>query len=177
MSGKPKYFIGFRSERKEILSLGPKANNGALQFYWKCLLCDATYGPSTGTAIFKSEYSKCCQRRLEEKSNYLGYKELTGSKLTQIKNSASRRGLEYSVTPVYLWQIWEAQKGLCAYTGLKIFHGKDASLDRIDSTQGYIEGNVQWIAWKINRMKLNIPHKEFIELCSLIASRKGLNHG
>ena len=52
---------------------------------------------------------------------------------------------------------------------------KNASLDRIDSTVGYIEGNVHWVLWDINRMKWNIPHEEFIKLCSLVAERAERN--
>lgn len=44
-----------------------------------------------------------------------------------------------------------------------------ASLDRIDSSKGYIEGNVQWVHKRINKMKLDDSDTEFIEWCRLIA--------
>jgi len=43
-----------------------------------------------------------------------------------------------------------------------------ASLDRIDSSKGYIEGNVQWVHRKINMMKQSYTQEEFIELCQAV---------
>lgn len=43
-----------------------------------------------------------------------------------------------------------------------------ASLDRIDSTKGYIKDNIQWIHKDIQRLKLNFSQTKLIELCQLI---------
>lgn len=43
----------------------------------------------------------------------------------------------------------------------KPFNG--ASLDRIDSNKGYIEGNVQFICMGLNFMKNNWPEEYFIK--------------
>lgn len=40
-----------------------------------------------------------------------------------------------------------------------------ASLDRIDSSKGYVIGNVQWIHKTINTMKMDLADSEFIKLC------------
>jgi hypothetical protein len=40
-----------------------------------------------------------------------------------------------------------------------------ASLDRIDSSIGYVEGNVQWIYKPLNTMKGTLSNQEFIQLC------------
>lgn len=37
-----------------------------------------------------------------------------------------------------------------------------ASLDRIDSTKGYIKGNVQVISWMANRIKTNATEEELL---------------
>ena len=44
-----------------------------------------------------------------------------------------------------------------------------ASLDRIDSTKGYVENNVQWTLKKINIMKNVFSQKEFIYLCNKVS--------
>jgi hypothetical protein len=44
-----------------------------------------------------------------------------------------------------------------------------ASLDRIDSSKGYCEDNVQWVHKDINRMKNTFDQDYFISLCKLIA--------
>ena len=138
---------------------------------WRCLKCSKVYGPRTGTEISRYPYSRCCPRRLDERKNYKGYKEITGSKMTQYKDSARRRGLEFTVTKEYLWELFELQDRRCAYTGIDLIHGQNVSLDRIDSDAGYVKGNVQWVDWTVNRMKSNIKHDEFVRLCSLIANR------
>ena len=43
-----------------------------------------------------------------------------------------------------------------------------ASLDRIDSSKGYIEGNVQWVHKRVNLMKGNMSTENFIEWCNLV---------
>ena len=44
------------------------------------------------------------------------------------------------------------------------------SIDRIDSSKGYIVGNVQWIHKTINQMKWNSSQEEFIEFCKAVAA-------
>lgn len=65
----------------------------------------------------------------------------------------------------YLKQLWEKQKGICPYTKLKLIlptwnNTVDiryrASIDRIDSSKGYIKGNVQFVATPINYLKASM---------------------
>jgi hypothetical protein len=44
-----------------------------------------------------------------------------------------------------------------------------ASLDRIDSSKGYVEGNVQWVHKRINIMKNDLSDSEFIEWCRVVS--------
>ena len=61
----------------------------------------------------------------------------------KFKRSAKSRNLPFSVTIEYLSNLFEQQNHCCAITGDKINEISNASLDRIDSSKGYIEGNVQ----------------------------------
>lgn len=96
----------------------------------------------------------------------------------RVQRGAQTRNLVFSVTPEYLWGLYQTQGGLCAVTGLpipfnrKVFNPCTASLDRIDSTQGYVEGNVQWVHKDINRMKMDLPMDRFVELCQLVVSHR-----
>ena len=45
-----------------------------------------------------------------------------------------------------------------------------ASLDRIDSSRGYVIDNIQWVHKDINWLKNDWSQKEFIELCSRVAN-------
>ena len=68
----------------------------------------------------------------------------------------------YDITAEYLEEVWNQQKGLCPYSGISLVLPKChcnknklnlASLDRIDSSKGYIKGNVQFVALPINYLK------------------------
>lgn len=168
-SSPQKYVIGAVFGNKKIISYHGHNKYSQPCYIWQCLRCGSEFGPTTGPNIVRTPYSKCCPRRYDEKANYKGYRLITGSKMTQYRDSARRRNLDFSIDAQYLWKIWEIQDGICAYTGKNIELNKDASLDRIDSSKGYIQGNVQWVSWIVNRMKLNIPHDEFIKICKDVA--------
>lgn len=96
--------------------------------------------------------------------------------LNAIKQNAIKRNLIFNVSYDYLESIFT---GFCALSGLKIDFAKNgyqknklystASLDRIDSNKGYIEGNVQWVNKDVNKMKSNKTDAEFINMCKIIA--------
>lgn len=48
-----------------------------------------------------------------------------------------------------------------------------ASLDRIDSTKGYVVGNVQRVHKSVNMMKQSLPNHIFIDWCQKIAKHQG----
>ena len=71
-----------------------------------------------------------------------------------------------------LEELWKKQKGRCAYTGEKLYPGKNASIDHIRPiSKGGISSkkNLQWVTKKVNDMKRNFTHREFISLCKKIA--------
>lgn len=100
------------------------------------------------------------------------YKELKGTIWNALKRNAEQRGLIININQKYILDLYNKQNGECSLSGKKIdlvTHGKNkASLDRIDSSKGYIEGNVQWVHKDVNMMKLNWPEIYFIELCQNI---------
>jgi len=96
-----------------------------------------------------------------------------------LKHRAKNKNLKFNITGDYLWALFIKQNKKCALSGLDIDFPKawgtksktqiTASLDRIDSNQGYIKDNVQWVHKKINNMKMDMADKEFIQLCKLVA--------
>jgi hypothetical protein len=90
------------------------------------------------------------------------------------------REKEVNITLDDLLEIWETQKGICPYTGLLLIHPKDsknysmlykASLDRIDSSLGYIKGNIQFISVSANFAKGTMSHNEMVNFCKIIANK------
>ena len=107
------------------------------------------------------------------------YKGIFYTVFAEIKYKAAKRKIEFAITIEYIGDLFEKQNGICNLTGEKLTLketikdiSQTASLDRIDSTKGYIEGNVQWIHKAVNRMKSNLPEKQFIELCEKIVINK-----
>lgn len=97
--------------------------------------------------------------------------ELTLTRFTKLQKSAAKRDISFEVTKEYLWNLFITQNHTCAITGDYIEHIKDASLDRIDSSKGYIEGNVQWVTCQANISKHIMSMEELYEFC-----KKVLNH-
>ena len=120
---------------------------------------------------------KCHARK-----NWKGYGDISGHYYSCLQQGAKARKLEFSISLKYLWELYIKQDKRCSISGRYISFirnysmggrgGQTASLDRIDSTKGYIEGNVQWVDKIVNAMKWNIPEKYFIEICKTIAKNQ-----
>lgn len=96
---------------------------------------------------------------------------LTKTEHTRLRRSAEKRGYTFEISVEYLWDLFQEQKQICAITGDYIPNIKEASLDRIDSSKGYIEGNVQWVTQQANLSKHVMTMEQLYEFC-----RKVLNH-
>jgi len=97
--------------------------------------------------------------------------------LAQKANARKRQGSE-KMTEAMLQVVWNRQDGKCALTGLKMNVNYDfykPSLDRIDSNKGYKEGNIQLVAFCINRLKSNFDEKHFIDMCYQVVNNIELN--
>lgn len=98
-----------------------------------------------------------------------------------IKNIKNRKcNHEKALTIEYLHDLWYKQKGTCPYSGIKLTHAKwlgqsdltyTASIDRIDSSKGYVPGNVQYVSMAINFMKNKMTHEETITLCEILGKK------
>ncbi len=77
-----------------------------------------------------------------------------------------------------LKEIWDTQLGICEFSGVQLELSSykniiknqiyTASLDRIDSSKGYIKGNIRWVSRSINYMKNDMTDEMVWELCDLI---------
>ena len=111
--------------------------------------------------------------------NWKGCGELSGTCWKHIKSKIVRksRTLEFDITQEYAWELYQEQDAQCALTNLpipfpdKVSKGNFPSLDRIDSSKGYIKGNVQWVHKDINLMKWDLSQNRFIKLCKLVAAK------
>lgn len=133
---------------------------------------------SWSTLLERKNGCKLCNRHFHRFHDILK----THGYLRRIEYSARQRKLEFNITWDYIENLLRQQNYKCVLTGLEIYlnypkNDSTASLDRIDNTIGYVEGNVQWIHKAINKMKLNHTQDEFIYLCCTVADyiRKNTN--
>ena len=78
----------------------------------------------------------------------------------------------------YMMGIYDAQHGRCALSGRKMTylrgHGKvptNISIDRIDSSKGYVKGNVQLVCCVVNMIKNEWEQDDFVQFCRDIVNK------
>jgi hypothetical protein len=90
----------------------------------------------------------------------------------------SHTALPFEITIEYAWNLFLKQNRKCALSGKPLLmwgkiDGKytgTASLDRIDSSKGYVSNNVQWIDKKLQSVKTKLSDAEFIQICQDITA-------
>jgi hypothetical protein len=99
-----------------------------------------------------------------------------------IKNS-KKKNQEYDLDMDYLRQVWAEQDGVCPFTKQKLqlrTHNYanisnrvyQASLDRIDSTKGYVKGNVRFVSLMFNYAKNAFSDEDVIEFCEHVTNNQ-----
>ena len=95
--------------------------------------------------------------------------------IRKAKSRAKDKNIETNIDVEYLKNLWESQNGKCVYSGIELkitdYHfdkGRQdqihlASLDRIDSSKGYVKGNVQFISASLNYAKNDMDDNMFRE--------------
>jgi hypothetical protein len=149
----------------------------------KCIHCNR-YFESQAQHVINSKYG-CAECKGDQMSgtnsvHWKGGKHIPGFFIAKIKNKNLERrskNIEFNLTVEYLDKLWESQGGRCAYTGEKLNFGRskvngNASLDRIDSSLGYIEGNVQFVHKDVNIMKWDLSEQRFLEICKKITKNR-----
>lgn len=107
-----------------------------------------------------------------------GCGEISGEYFSSIRSNAKSKGRKFDISVEYIWELFIRQDKKCALSGCDLIFGiknsnkyiKTASLDRIDSSKGYIKGNVQWVHKEINIMKQEFTDKYFIEMCTIVSN-------
>jgi hypothetical protein len=150
----------------------------ATRIYYRCRCDCGAELIVLGGNLSKGNSTSCgtCNRRTS-------CKELTGSFFGQIQHSAQVRNLAFEVTQQHLWDLFVTQGRRCALTGWELMMPRHrvkgtASLDRIDSSKPYCEGNLQWVHKDVNLAKQSMTNEQFITMCSSVtAHEKGVGGG
>lgn len=147
------------------------------------LLCRCSCGTVSScylSNLVSGTSTKC--RRCRDDDNigegngvWSGFGLIPGKYWGSLRNAAKRDGKIFLLSIEYGWSLFESQNGKCAISGVPIFFMGNrsiettASLDRIDSDLGYIDGNVWWVHKDVNALKSDFPLHQFVMWCKIIA--------
>jgi len=86
------------------------------------------------------------------------------------------RGLTWDLEPQDILDMYQEQEQKCALTGWPIKWSDkgltaSVSIDRIDSSEGYIKGNVQLLHKDVNMAKQQYSQEYFVEMCQAVANK------
>lgn len=153
-----------------ILKRGP--NSSTRRSRWVCR-CDC----GTTRLVQSGHLRRGLSTQCRGCARFQGYEQISLAYWNHLINGAKERGIGFKLTIEEAWQQFLRQQSRCALTGQVIFfarcYGVDlqtASLDRIDSSSGYIVDNIQWTHKDINMLKGSISVERFIQLCQLVTN-------
>jgi hypothetical protein len=128
--------------------------------------------------IYQNKYAKQRRKYDPEKEHARYEKHRETNRLQALirgsRQSAKKRGLEHTITKDDLIQV-----EFCPLTGIKIDwsvsgkHMANPSIDRIDSTKGYVPGNVEIMSCLGNSMKSNATPEQMVHFAKEILKRYG----
>jgi hypothetical protein len=154
--------------------------NGKVIVEWLCE-CSCGHRAVHNTVAIKSIYG-CFNCSEKCKAKFHGLEEISKTFWSSVQAGAASRALPFEITIEYGWDLFLKQNRKCALSGVDLTfmrtkrHGKSvfqtASLDRIDSSLGYLIGNVQWVHKRINTMKKWLDDNEFMDWCHKISDHQ-----
>jgi len=171
-----------RFGKLQVISLHPSKSKSG-HALWNCKCDCGKYCVVHGGSLRRGATVSCGCYKLtcgNKNPSFRGFGEISLTRYNSIKYGAKTRHgrtIKFSVSIEYLWELFLKQNRKCNLTGqILTFPTRyddttaTASLDRIDSSKGYIEGNVQWVHKNINLMKWAFSEKEFIGMCRLVTT-------
>ena len=101
------------------------------------------------------------------------------SRLKNLCTNARNRNKEFCLVDQDIFDLWEKQDGQCAYSKLPLValtnQFNTVSLDRIDSSVGYVVNNIQLVCAAINKMKQEYTQEVFLMFCHLVTKNNELS--
>ena len=91
----------------------------------------------------------------------------------ELQHTRKNSGFNFALSYEDVLDIWTRQDGRCALSGVVLTHHRggqvgntkrdfNASIDRIDPTEGYVPFNVQLVANRVNTMKHTLGEDMFL---------------
>lgn len=91
------------------------------------------------------------------------------------RRAKMRKKQTFDLTVGYLRELWSSQNGRCVLSGIPLKHPEETqdlnvmgSLDRKDSSKGYVIGNVQFVSCALNLAKRERSDESIMKLIALL---------
>ena len=160
----------------EPLEVGHKG--GGKHIRWKCV-CDC--GNEVLAYSHHLSRSIGVQCRICTGKKHRSELELKVYMWTGIKRGATSRNINFDISREWAYDLFLKQNRKCNLSGVDICFAEcaadfaigktTASLDRIDSSKGYVKDNVQWVHKVVNVMKWHLDQNAFIDWCNKISEK------
>lgn len=156
-----------------------RVKNRRGKIFWKAQCDCGNYTEVDANALTRKDgkgaVSCGCKnfRTNQESQNWKSPNEIPWSYFFRAKCSAERRKIPFDISIEHAYEVFIKQDKKCALTG-ELLNFKSprssitASLDRIDSDNGYVFENIQWVHKDINRLKSDWKEDKLIELCKMV---------
>jgi len=182
-------YISIVCKAHEVGISNKRQNTSKDKQYRTCIVCKKVFEktPDNFTSFkakrdgvtFVSKCKKCERIKIAER--YSNLDKYIKSILQNIKKNNTRTSKGYELDFDFIMDLYNKQEGKCEVTGIEMTHvrGKgmvysNLSIDRIDSSKGYLKNNVQLICFWANWSKSSLDYSLFKELIN--KSYKVLNN-
>ncbi len=120
-------------------------------------------------------YPEVCKRRNKNRNEAYDLPEVINKKLHPARIKCQKRGMTFKIDQKFILDLFKKQDGKCFYTGETLSYKPNTenffSIDRLDSSKGYIDGNIVLCVSDVNYMKTDLELDRFIKLCHLISNK------
>lgn len=147
--------------------------NKTSRIHWLCACSCGSYTTVAGSDIVRGRTKSCGCERLSEDAAYRAL-------FAQYKNKAQQRDFVWEIEFEHFKQLVTSP---CYYTGRppsQLFRARNKKvarilsyngIDRVDNTRGYIAGNVVPCHGTVNKAKLTMTEKDFINMCRQVSKQ------
>jgi hypothetical protein len=158
--------------RNLIYRICPNCNK--TKIYYKSIYSykKANQNKSICPSCRTSKNNKSINRNVKKNNNptWKGFEDIPGKVFSKLQRGAEQRSIKFELTIEDLWKQYISQNKKCAYSGLDLIWGINASVDRINSKLSYLKNNIHIVHKDINMLKRNMDHDIFINWCKLISN-------
>lgn len=149
----------FQGETKEVERRKKEGRN----YFFCSRSCSTKYNNSRRSLETRQKISDALSKR--SSGNLYALK----GNFTRTLRQVYKRDKKHEMTEDFLQTLWDKQEGKCALSGIQLQHydfktkkaPNNASLDRIDSSRGYLKDNVQFVAYSLNLAKVDFDNDQF----------------